>query len=241
MPALSLKQKVNAKFGVTGCLIFLLISSFPLQAETLHVSIAASVSRALPEATQRIVRALNTTGYDIELVVLPNKRSVTMLRRGKIALEFFRSPSVTSEYHQIVKLQPRLQSLNFNMVTSVRTPNHCLVSEENYENLSIVGVLGIGLHRVEYYPKFGNATSVSDVQTALKFVSLQRADVTFLPNVILNLFPRDVMRDLITCPANYKTFDFFAHLHKDYIWAKEEIESALLAEFGIDSKKFELE
>lgn len=212
-------------------LTLLLVASLPLKAETLEVSISASVFKALPQTTQRIIRALDKTGYEVNLTVLPNKRSLEMLRRGEIALEFFRTPSVTTNFPELIMLKPLLRSINFNMVTSIRTPNNCLVTEKEYQKLSIAGVLGIGLHQIDFYPKFKDSTSVADVPTALKFVALQRADVTFLPNEVVGLFPPEVTRNLIVCPANYKSFPFFAHLNKDFIWAKEKIETALHAEF----------
>lgn len=226
-------DKLSTDFHIVRgfILIFLLIASPSLKAEILEVSISASVFKALPQTTQRIIRALDKTGYEVNLTVLPNKRSLAMLRRGEVALEFFRTPSVTRNFPELILLKPLLRSINFNMVTSIRTPNHCLLMEEGYQELSIAGVLGIGLHQIDFYPKFRHSTSVVDVPTALKFVALQRADVTFLPNEVVGLFPPELTRDLIVCPANYKSFPFFAHLHKDFAWAKEKIESALHAEF----------
>ena len=222
-----------------GFLILALV--FPLRAETLEVAIAASVYQALPETTQRIVRALDNSGVQVNLTVLPNKRSLEMLRQGRVGLEFFRTPVVTGEMEQLIKLEPQLRSINFNMVTSINTPGHCQASEDDYRELTIAGVLGLGLHQVFFYPKFRDATSVNDVPTALKFVALQRADVTFLPNEILGLFPAEMLQNLVVCPANYQPFPFFAHLHEDYIWAREKIEMALQAEFAVNTESLNLD
>lgn len=213
-------------------LILLATVSLPLKAETIKVSIAASVAQSLPQATQRIMRAMDNTGYEVILTVLPNKRSLSTLRAGENALEFFRTPSVTVNFPELIRLEPVLQTLNFNMITSIQTPENCQATEAEYGKLSIAGVLGIGLHQIDLYPKFKNATSVNDVPTALRFVALRRADVTFFPNAILGLFPPEVLRELIVCPANFQPFSFYAHLHQDFAWAREKIEAALAAEFS---------
>lgn len=214
---------------ITGLLLFAFF--LPLEAETLEVVVIESVYRALPQTTQRIEGALDNSGIRFNLTVLPNKRSFEMLRRGTIGLEFFRTPVVTGEVEALVRLEPRLALINFNMVTSIKTPGHCQVSEEEYREMTIAGVLGIGVHQLVFYPKFRDATSVNDVATALKFVALQRADVTFLPNEIMGLYPVETLRNLIVCPGNYTAFPFYAHLHKDYLWARVKIEKALQTEF----------
>ena len=112
--------------------MLLLALIFPLRAETLKITIGASVYRALPQTAQRILRALDNSGIPYNVTVLPNKRSVEMLRQGKIGLEFFRTPVVTDEMEEVVKLEPRLALINFNMVTSVETPAHCRAGEDEY-------------------------------------------------------------------------------------------------------------
>lgn len=214
---------------ITG--FFLIALFLPLEAETLEVAVVASVHQALPQTTQRIIRALDNSGVQFNLTVLPNKRSFEMLRRGNIGLEFFRTTVVTDEVEELVKLEPRLALINFNMVTSIETPGHCRAGEDEYRKMTVAGVLGIGLHQLVFFPKFRDATAVNDIATALKFVALQRADVTFMPNEIMGLFPAETLRNLIVCPGNYTAFPFFAHLHEDYLWARDKIEKALQAEF----------
>lgn len=214
------------------CLSALLIAPTTLAADSLQVSIMTSVSENLPQVTERIVRTLSKTDIDININFLPNKRSLTLLKKGKIALDFFRTPSVMSPDHDLIKLQPPIQSLKFKMITSIKTPEYCMVSESDYSNMSVAGILGVRLHPVHFYPKFKSQTTVGDVLATSRFVALQRADVSFIPSEALASVSKEIMADLIVCDNHFKTFDFHAYLHKDFFWAKEKLEEALYAEFG---------
>jgi hypothetical protein len=134
--------------------------------------------------------------------------------------------------HDLIKLQPPIQSLKFKMITSIKTPEYCLVSESDYSNMSVAGVLGVRLHPVHFYPKFKSQTTVGDVLATSRFVALQRADVSFIPSEALASVSKEIMDDLIVCDNHFKTFDFHAYLHKDFFWAKEKLEEALFAEFS---------
>jgi hypothetical protein len=224
-----------SKSQITKILFFLpvlLIAPATSAADTLQVSIMTSVSENLPDVTERIVRALSKTDLDINIDYLPNKRSLSLLNQGKIALEFFRTPSVMFQNHDLIKLQPPIQSLKFKMVTSIKNPENCMASESDYSNMSVAGVLGVRLHQVHFYPKFESQTTVGDVRATAQFVALQRADVSFIPEEALATVSEEIMAGLVVCDNHFKTFDFHAHLHKDFFWTKEKLGEALFAEFG---------
>ena len=94
--------------------------------------------------------------------------------------------------------------------------------------MSVAGVLGIGLYAVHYYPRFLSFTIINDAN----FVALQRADVSFMADPMLARITEDVRSKLTVCETYRKRFDFFPYLHKDFLWAKEAIESALRSEFS---------
>ncbi len=122
------------------------------------------------------------------------------------------------------------------MVTSAKTPEYCSLPEDKYNTMSVAGVLGVGIHKYHYYPKFGYSTELSDTLRALKFVSLQRANVTFLPSQSIALLPEDVKSALHICQSHKTTFGFNTHIHKKYEWAKNKIEAAYRKEFGLNQE-----
>ena len=146
-------------------------------------------------------------------------------------------PSVVARYHDLVQLQPVLQSLQYRMITSTLTPELCETREDNYGHMTVAGVLCIGLYEVHYYPKFRSFTIINDVQSAANFVALQRADVSFMADPMLARITEDVRSELTACENYRKQFDFFPYLHRDFLWAKEVIESALNSEFARESDR----
>lgn len=208
--------------------------SLPVSAETLQLSMPATVSKNLPRIAERIIRALQGTGYNIEIVNIPNQRSLMLLTQGKVAIESLRASMVAENFPDLVAIHPPVMSLVFKMVTSAKTPKICEVSEGEFDNLSVAGVLGVGLHKFHYFPKFGHATELSDTPSVLKFVALQRADVTFLPDQSFSLLPAEIMDSLYVCSSHQTKFNFHTHIHQDYLWAKEKIEAAYREEFGTD-------
>jgi hypothetical protein len=205
-------------------------------AETLQLSVPDSVSNNLPGLVERILRTLRSTGYHIEVMNIPNKRSIDMLIRGKVAIEILRNPEVAGKFPNLAVIQPPVLSLSFGMVTSGKTPQYCDVSEKDFERMSVAGVLGMNIHADYYYPKFSHSTELSDVSSALEFVALRRANVIFLPDFVLKRLPQELRASLLVCPSHRTTFRFNTHIHRDYLWAKEKIEAAYRKEFGTDGE-----
>ena len=212
------------------------LPSFNVSAETLQLSISDAVSNNFIQLTQRIVQTLRSTGYDIEIQIVPNKRSFSLLKQGKVAIEVLRNPIIAEEFPDLIVVKPAVLHLEFLMVTSAKTPEYCSVSEDEFDTMSVAGVQGIGIHKFIYYPKFGHSTDLLDVPTASKFVSLQRANVTFLPSQVFTLLPEDVMSTLLVCQSHKTTFGFNTLIHKNYKWALNKIEAAYRKEFGINQE-----
>ena len=212
------------------------LPSFNVSAETLQLSISDAVSNNFIQLTQRIVQTLRSTGYDIEIQIVPNKRSFSLLKQGKVAIEVLRNPIIAEEFPDLIVVKPAVLHLEFLMVTSAKTPEYCSVSEDEFDTMSVAGVQGIGIYKFIYYPKFGHSTDLLDVPTASKFVSLQRANVTFFPIQFIKLLPEDVMSTLHVCQSHKTTFGFNTHIHKKYKWALNKIEAAYRKEFGINQE-----
>lgn len=200
--------------------------------DTLIVSIPTTVSDNLPNITERIIQSLSNTDLEIDINHLPNKRSLLLLRQGKVALEFFRTPSVMSQYKNLIKLDPPIQSLKFKMVTSANSPELCKKNEAEYHDLSMAGVLGIDIHNTHFFPKFKQHATIGNVISTVKFIAMQRADVSFLPDQMLVTVPENITDKLVVCDQNFKDFPFHGHLHKDFLFAKEQLEAAIHSEFG---------
>lgn len=231
-----LSRKHNWLSGSPLCMACLILFTFDVSADTLQLSIPLSVSNNLPQLTQRIIHTLHSTGYKIEIQNIPNKRSFNLLNQGKIAIEILRNPKVAEEFPDLIVINPPVLHLDFLMVTSAKTPEYCSVSEDEYSNMSVAGVLGIGIHKHHYYPKFGSSTELSDTSSTLKFVSLQRANVTFLPSPSIALLPEDIKSALHICQTHKSSFKFNTHIHKKYKWAKDKIEAAYRKEFGVNQE-----
>jgi len=157
-----------------------------------------------------------------------------MLTQGKVAIEILREPEIAEGFPDLIIIQPPVLSAVFQMITSVKTPEYCDVSEDVFNTMSVAGVLGVGIHTKFYYPKFNHSTELTDTSSALKFVALQRANVTFLPNLTLSSQPEDLKGKLLVCPSHQTKFKFNTHNHKDFLWAKNKIEAAYREEFGVN-------
>ena len=216
--------------------ICLNLPSFNVSADTLQLFIPSSVSNNLPQITQRIIRTLRSTDYDIETLIIPNKRSLSMLSQGKVGIEALRNSKVAEEFPDLIAVKPPVMHLEFLMITSAKTPEYCSVSEDEFAAMSVAGVLGIRTHKVIYYPKFGHSTDLPNTLAALKFVSVQRANVTFLPSQSIALLPEDVKSTIHVCQSHKTTFEFNTHIHKKYKWAINKIEAAYRKEFGINQE-----
>ncbi|NNE63739.1 MAG: hypothetical protein HKN34_06635 [Gammaproteobacteria bacterium] len=208
------------------------LAGFSAKAETLPVSVSILVSDNFPRLIRRATRALKKTGLDIKVNTYPHKRSLAMLSRGEVALEIARIPYAVSQFTDLVRLQPSVQSLNYQMITSSKTPEMCEVNEEDYESMSAVGILGSDPHETYYSSKFRYFTIIGDAPALVKFVVLRRAEVSFLPEIVLNALPEEKMRGLKVCKTNSTEFEAYLHLHKNYIWAKDAVETELKAEFN---------
>lgn len=225
-------RKLNIKILIRFLLVTCLLSSSAF-AESLKVAVSSSASKYLPDTVARIVRALNTTGYDIEVSVLPDKRALLWASEGKMAMELYRTPAGIGDIPSLSPIQPPVQSLTFGMITSSKTPEFCTFSKEDLKKLSIVGLLGVEFYDLYFYPQFRTSTTVTDIMIALRLVSMQRADVSFFPQERLSIIPDDLSDQIIVCESNFETFHFHSFIHKNFLWAKDKIEAAYETEFSV--------
>lgn len=204
------------------------------QAETrlLSVSIPSAVASTLPNFSQRIEQALSRTDLRFEVNTFPTVRSLELLKQGRVALEFFRVPFAMEGIPNIERLEPAVNSLTFTMVTSNQTPEFCEADESKYASMTMAGLRGVRLHELYFYPKFANRQTLNDARSLFKFVSLKRANVSFLPKSIFESASEESREGLMICEQKTKTFLFYGHIHKDFLWAKESVEKALQIEFG---------
>lgn len=209
----------------------MLLSSV-VHAESLRVVVAQSVDTNLPEIRERIVRALSSTGYEIELLVLPGNRALLMASRGEVAIDIYRQPSAIASVPNLIALEPQVDEIMFAMIVSKLDPDKCHVDSEQFGEMTVVGRLGIKLYEDYYYPMFASSVTVDNFIQALKVVAKQRVDVSFVTREAFDRAPRELRDELIVCDTHMKKFPIKSFIHKDYLWAKEKVEAAYRKEFG---------
>ncbi len=220
---------------IPGLMVFattLLLLSSVAHAETLRVVVAQSVDTNFPEIRARIVRALSSTGYEIELLVLPGNRALLMASRGEVAIDIYRQPSAIASVPNLIALEPQVDEISFGMIVSKLDPDKCHVDREQFGEMTVVGRLGIMLYEDFYYPMFASSVTVNDFPQLLKVVAKQRVDVSFLTRQALDRAPPEIRDQLILCNTHMKKFPIKSFIHKDYLWAREKIEDAYRSEFG---------
>lgn len=205
------------------------------KSEMLPVAIHSAVAESLPNFSERVERALSPTGIAFTIDVYPPARSIELLKKGTVGLEFFRTPDVMQEGENLARLEPVVYEAAFKMFTSSRTPSFCSVDESDFKGMSTAGLRGILLHRTFFAPKFSENHTFDNVRSFFRFVTLGRADVGFAFQPIFEKAYQESIQDFVICDSHQKTFRFYPYLHKDFVWAKEKIERSLLEEFGESS------
>lgn len=220
------------RFGLICLLASTVLAPVPANAAALKVAISNSVLNYLPEVLERITRTLNQTGYETEIMVLPDKPALYLASRGDIAMDLYRQPTAVADMPGLVVIQPPIQSLTFGMITSRAAPEFCDTSAADFGQMSIVGVLGLRLYEHFFYPKFRAHETVPDFTAAARLLSLRRIDVSFWPREALAGLPEETREHLLVCNTNLKTFNFNSYIHEDYLWARDKIEAAYRAGFS---------
>ena len=199
------------------------------------MSVPSLITTNFPQEAERVKKALATTGYSIEFVDLPGRRSIIMLSQGKIALEIFRNTHAVEQFPNIIAIEPPIKSMLVNMITGAKTPEFCNKTENDFKEMSVAGMLGVELHATFYAPMFKQATTdLSSIEDVVEFVLLQRADVSFLPDEMISKLPRELRDQLKVCETHTTRFHFNTLIHRDYLWAKDKIEAAYREEFSND-------
>lgn len=213
---------------------FLVISLFVAHAnaENLIVAVSPENKEFFPETVERVIRALNSTGYDIQLVELPRKRSLLMLEKGEIAMELGMSPSVAPESLDLIQIKPAIVDINLTMVTSHATPEFCDVPEEKFAEMTFANVLGVRFFDTFYVPKFAKSFNLRTYKDMYEMVALGRADVTFMALGTAHLIPEEIRGRLFICGTYLNKLTAFSYIHKNYGWAKDKIEAAYETEFS---------
>lgn len=218
------------RLGSLAAYIFLLSSA--AQAESLKVTVAQSVATDLPDATARIIRALKSTGYEIELLVLPGNRALLQASSGEVAIDIYRQAAAIAHVPNLVVLEPPVDEVAFGMIVSKHKPELCNVKQAQFSEMSVAGRLGIKLYEDYYYPLFAKAITLADFQQVFKVVAKQRVDVSFLTEDVYRNAPQEIQDEVIFCKAHRKTFSINSFIHEDYLWARDKIEAAYRKEFG---------
>ena len=213
-------------------IVLVVISPNRAMADALSVNIAKDLAANFSSLSQRLVNTLTEAGFEVNLRTFPNKRSFQMLAQGDVALELIRAPVLAETYPEIVVIEPALARASFQMVTSSTTPEFCDAGDPQFKSMSAAGVIGVDAHAHYYLPRFRETTQLVNFNTALRFVSIGRADVMFLPVAIVESLPVDVKETLTICESKIDEFSLHSILHKDYLWARERIEAAYRAEFS---------
>lgn len=226
-------KKVLRIFLLAGLLTnVIFVGHANANAKVLQVAVSPENRKFFPEVFERVVRALKSTGYDVDLVELPRKRSLHMVMKGEIALELGMTRGLIPQDSGLVQINPPILDITLTMATSSQTPDLCRVSKDNFSGMSIAGVLGSKTFELYYAPKFAESFSVKNYVDMLQMVILQRADVTFVALGTTHLIPDEIKTQLTICGTHLKNIVAHSYLHKNFLWAKEKIEAAYKIEFG---------
>lgn len=225
-------MKLPQKLCLYLWLIFIPLFVAHANAESLMVAVSPENREFFPETFERVMRALNNTGYDIELVELPRKRSLLMLERGEISMELGMPADVIPEGLDLIQIKPAVVDITITMVTSDQTPEFCEEPEEKFAEMTFANTLGLKFFDIFYAPKFSKSFNLRSYQDMFEMVALGRADVTFVAMKTIHLIPEDIKSRLIICGTHVTKITSYSYLHKNYGWAKDKIEAAYETEFG---------
>lgn len=218
--------------GKRWVVFLLLMLARPCFSEDLTLSISQTLIDHDPRVVAQITRVLAGTDYDVKVLVSPNKRSLSLLTKGEVAIDALRADVVIDALPNVIAINPPVVSYIFKMVTSSEKAELCDIPESEFHTLSVVGILGFEVHRIYFFPKFGKHFEVPNAVSALTFLSLGRADVVFSPEDVLSQFDESLMKQLHVCDTYAKRLNFHSVLSDKYLWALPSLEAAYKKVFG---------
>ena len=204
----------------------------PVTAEVLRVAVAPETHRYFPNTMTRVYKALRSTGYTIEVMELPRKRSLAMLMQGDLSLELGITPSAIPADSGLIRIDPPIINLNFKLTTSKKTPEICNLDKEGLKALSFAASLGAPVYE-NFFPQFFSSTELVRGYTRMfQMVALQRAQVTYMALEGATEIPQEIKSQLLVCESHPISLTAHSYLHEDFLWAKDKIEAAYRREFG---------
>lgn len=214
------------------CLCLLLMLPGIARAEVLKVTMSQAVANYQDRTVQRILRALDNSGFEIEVQVLPGNRALSMAASGEFAMDIYRQPQAIAHFPDLIALEPRVDAVTFGMITSKQAPEKCDSDEAQFGKMSVVGRLGIKLYEDYYYPMFAETVTLDNFDQAFRVLAAQRVDVGFLTRDAFDRIEAPLREQLLFCDTHEKNFPIHSYIHRNYLWAKDRIEAAYRKEFG---------
>lgn len=196
-------------------------------AEPLVVGISATSVNGIPKQIEIIKAALNSTGLELDIRVLPGERSIVLLTQGEIAIDVYRQPAALAIYQNLIRLDPSVGQLEFWLVTHASTPHLCKLDESEHVNYRVVGVRGARFFKNFVYHNFFDFEEVNTFTQTLQMIGDKRVEFTVFPIRKLKSISRKFRGNMHVCDEHpYLTLKFYSYIHKKYAWAIPVIEES---------------
>lgn len=165
--------------------------------------------------TRRIKRALDTLGYDLQIMHNPGLRSLAMANSGVVDGELIRIRSVSNDYPNLLLVPVPLIHASVGLYTHRRHAE----STQSWQNFSATRFAAVkGMMLLEKLPEKFAATPIiyaQGYQQAVHQVIADRADLTLLPSGYVDrLLDRQEAAELVLLQPPLPPAEGFLHLHK---------------------------
>lgn len=209
-------------FYVFSCLL-LLPSLIQAQSKEFPVVIGESAYANMPGLAERIVDELVSQGLNAKLNVVPGERALYSLKNGHAALDIIRHKSVVEPYSQLMIVEPPVITVQMSRIVSASLKENC---DKFGDDLSVVGIRGIRAFESVIVPRFKSISWAANEEHAFTMIAAGRADVTYWMKNRLNKLHAEYKDSLHVCNSNEVEMSLHSFIHKDFKWAKKQIESA---------------
>lgn len=195
------------------------------ESKILPVTGSHAISKNMPDIEQQIFSALKKSDVQFDYQLRPNKKSLDLVKRGIVGLDIARNPMAYADSKNLIQLEPALFSIKLAKITSRQSMQKCDVPPSKQKQMTVAGILGAEIFQL-FYKDFAGLTELDTIADALRFVALDRADFTFLPETSIETLPSNLKDKLFVCQNFTRELKFYSFLHKDYLWAKDPLEKA---------------
>ncbi|UTA47700.1 hypothetical protein L1F30_16280 [Simiduia sp. 21SJ11W-1] len=166
--------------------------------------------------TQRVANALDTLGYDIQIMHNPGLRSLAMANSGVVDGELIRIRAVGTEYPNLLVVPVPLVVAGVGLYTHKRHPQVSKRSWHNFNAERFAAVKGMMLLE-KLPPQFAHTPVIyaQGYQQAVHQVIAGRADLTLLPTSYVDrLLDKSEAAELVLLQPPLPPAEGFLHLHK---------------------------